>query len=389
MVMQDKPTTVWGILRGWSHSAVITRLLVSGMAATTVISLLLMIPALVIGQWLPEGPKIAYMSANDFGGWYNWNIYLLDVDRRLSQQVTNGTQYERYPSWSPDGRFLIYHANQRGSYDLYSIDLINGVPPLDRIQILSPNEFPPVTNFPDQNFDNTPFDAEESPLEPLNDEIDNGRRMFPLSEISQAFNEAMPQWSPDGRYIAYHANNGRGIYNIFLTDRDGADVTQVTYSETGNAIRLMWSPDGKQAVYTVENPVGGMNLYIATVDELLTGSPNNPYPGTPITEENYDENWFPAWSPDGEQIVFVSIRTGDQDLYVIDSTGGTATNITGTLAVEETQPIWTPDGRILFSSNRHGSYDLYIMDADGSNLTRLTFDNDASEEAPAWQPQMN
>lgn len=381
MVTQEQSNRLPRWFSNLARSATMTRLLLYVMAAGVVLCLLVMLPAMVIGQWLPEGPKIAYMSANDFGGWFNWDIYLLDVDRGLSQQITNGTQYERYPAWSPDGQTLIYHANQRGSYDLYSIDLSNGVPALERNQVNFNQGISPPPSFPDESFNRGPFDEEE-PYANTSE-----RRMFPLSIASQAYNEAMPQWSPDGRYIAYHANNSQGIYNIFLTDASGHETHQVTYNETGNAIRLMWSPDGTRAAYTVENNAGGMNLYVAKVDELLTGSPTNPYPGTPITDEDFDENWFPAWSPDSEQIVFVSIRTGSQDLYLIDADGGEAINITNTIAAEETQPTWTPDGRILFSADYYGSADLFIMNPDGSNLTRLTFDNNSAEEAPAWQPQ--
>ncbi len=321
---------------------VFSRLVLKVIAPLAIMSVLVMAPALVVGNWMPEGEKIAYMSADISAGFYNWDIYLLDVDRRLSQQVTDGTQYERYPSWSPDGRYMVYHSNQRGSYDLYIYDTEN-----EETQSLTP------------------------------------------SVGSQAYNEAMPQWSPDGELIAYHSNE-TGTYNLYLTDSEGSFSAQVSFNnrDTGNAIRLSWSPDGKRVVYASENFMGGMNLWIADLAEVLSAHPSDPLPGTPLTDSEFENDWFPTWSPDGEQIMFVSSRTGDQDIYIIDADGENLRNITDTPTVEETQPIWTPDGRIVFAAASNRNYDLYIMDADGGNMRQLTFgaNDGVSSEAPSWRP---
>lgn len=311
------------------------RLLLPVMASIGGVCLIALVIPLIIGRWVPEGDKIAYMATDS---WYNWDIYLLDVDRRLSQKLVGGEQYERYPSWSPDGRYLTYHSNQRGTYDLYIRDMQTG----------------------------------------------ETRRM-PLSIRSQSYNEAMPQWTPDGETIAFHANEG-GMYNIYLTDIDGEIQNQVTFNQLGNAIRLMWSPDGSQAVYAADDETGVMNLYIVDTDDLLNNRPGNPLPGTPMTGETYSDSWFPAWSPDGEQILFISRDTGDADVYIMNTDGSNVRNLTNSIGVEETQPAWTPDGRIIFSANYRGSQDLWMMNADGSNLRRLTFDDNAAEEAPAYQP---
>lgn len=321
---------------------VFSRLVLKAIGVTVGLSLLVVAPALVVGNWFPEGQKVAYMSADSSAGFYNWDIYLLDVNRRLAQQVTDGTQYERYPAWSPDGQYMVYHSNQRGSYDLYIYDTESG---------------------------------ETTSLAP--------------SVGSQAYNEAMPQWSPDGELIAYHSNE-TGAYNLYLTDAEGSFTAQVSYNDLsiGNAIRIAWSPDGEQVVYAAENIMGGMNLWIADRAELLSTNPQNPLPGRLLTNSEFENDWFPTWSPDGEQIMFVSSRTGDQDIYVIDADGENLRNITHSPTIEETQPTWTPDGRILFAAAHNGNYDLYLMDADGSNVRRLTFgaEDEISSEAPSWRP---
>jgi Tol biopolymer transport system component len=98
----------------------------------------------------------------------------------------------------------------------------------------------------------------------------------------------------------------------------------------------------------------------------------------------------PAWSPDGRRIAFLSVRHGNQDVYVLDLGSGQAHRVTRHPA-DDHEPAWSPDGRkIAFVSQRiHGpsgySYDLYVINADGSGERRLTHDLQGAAY-PAWSP---
>ena len=85
------------------------------------------------------------------------------------------------------------------------------------------------------------------------------------------------------------------------------------------------------------------------------------------------------------KIAFVSIRDGNDEIYVMNANGSDVTRLTNDPA-SDGGPAWSPDGlKIAFSSNRDGSYEIYIMNTDGSNVTRLT-NYPESDTMPAWGP---
>jgi TolB protein len=84
-------------------------------------------------------------------------------------------------------------------------------------------------------------------------------------------------------------------------------------------------------------------------------------------------------------VAFVSPRTGDDDIYLLDPLTGQIANLTAHPA-EDRDPAWSPDGiRLAFASNRDGNRELYLWAAADGSITRLTTDP-AYDGAPAWSP---
>ena len=88
-------------------------------------------------------------------------------------------------------------------------------------------------------------------------------------------------------------------------------------------------------------------------------------------------------SPDGETILFDLLG----DLYTVRRSGGTATQLTSGMALD-LQPVFSPDGsRILFVSDRSGNENLWMIDADGSNPRPVTTERgDFHFDDPEWSP---
>ena len=118
----------------------------------------------------------------------------------------------------------------------------------------------------------------------------------------------------------------------------------------------------------------------------------SPKPGLPLEPDRYATfttskgTWISLdVSPDGQTIVFDLLG----DLYTIPITGGTATPLTSGLA-HDMQPRFSPDGkRIVFVSDRSGDDNVWIMSLDRKDTLQLTFGVDNDYLSPEWTPDGN
>jgi Tol biopolymer transport system component len=174
-------------------------------------------------------------------------------------------------------------------------------------------------------------------------------------------------------------------YEIFVTNADGSNQTQVTFNELDDEDPA-WSPSGKRIVFQRDfDPVRGEVDYDVltvrvdgTAERNLTNSP-----GVPDIE--------PSWSPNGRRIAFASDPDGDDnyDIYKMTTDGANVQQLTSG-SLDNEFPDWSPDGRrIAFNSNRDDpleeNFEVYTMGAGGGHVTRLTF-NPAGDGLPTWSP---
>ena len=104
-----------------------------------------------------------------------------------------------------------------------------------------------------------------------------------------------------------------------------------------------------------------------------------------ITRSSSDVNYSPGWSPDGSQIVFEARRNGNWDIFVMNADGTNVRQLT-TNAATDRVPTWSPDGStIAFASDRQGDNDIFLIDPNGQNLRQITFGS-STEYYPTWSP---
>jgi len=93
---------------------------------------------------------------------------------------------------------------------------------------------------------------------------------------------------------------------------------------------------------------------------------------TPFKKLTHVIDAYPVFSPDGKKIAFESDRSGNFEIYIMDTDGSHIRQLTFDTAFDGT-PAWSPDGkRITFASERDNDPEIYIMNADGSDQKRIT-----------------
>jgi Tol biopolymer transport system component len=187
-------------------------------------------------------------------------------------------------------------------------------------------------------------------------------------------------WSPDGQTIAYAGDSlGSASFEaLWLIEADGSDPRPVKYTP-GNSFALMgnvpdWHPDGDRLAYhfCIDCEGFGLNYEIYTV-ELESGN-------TRKLTENPAQDRSPAWSPDGERIVFVSNRDYPEenasDLYLMNANGENLKRIT-CLGTNTGRPIWFPEGRELLFWHDNNIY-LLNMNEMTIRMLETSFDKDTA-----------
>jgi TolB protein len=161
----------------------------------------------------------------------------------------------------------------------------------------------------------------------------------------------------------------RDVQEIYVADYDGANPRRITNTTTLN-ITPVWAPDGQAIAFTSYRPgPGGTSfstfqdlviswLYKGVRDEPTHGSPSN-------------QNYLPAWSPDGSKIAFTSNRDGNPEIYIMNRDGSGLRRMTNNPSIDVT-PTWSPNGnQIAWVSDRTGSPKIYVMNADGTGQRML------------------
>ena len=161
---------------------------------------------------------------------------------------------------------------------------------------------------------------------------------------------------------------------------DGSDPTSLTNGRA-DEFNPSWSPDGTKIAFDRVID-GNSDIWVMNAD----GSDQTNLTNDAETE---DTELKPSWSPDG-RIAFVrrsSVKPDvwNSDVWTMNADGSGQIRLTMNLA-EDTSPAWSPEGQyILFVSNRDGQYEIYAMKEDGTQPIDLTNSSSASDLAPAWQ----
>jgi serine/threonine protein kinase/Tol biopolymer transport system component len=176
--------------------------------------------------------------------------------------------------------------------------------------------------------------------------------------------DCCPRWSPDGRQVAF-SRYVEGGADIYVIPALGGTERRVYRGRANFDGRLDWSPDGKVLAITQTQP-GKNTAWIA----LLSVADATTRPLTAPPGQYVDGG--PAFSPDGSSVAFIrrTVTGVDSDLFVVPTAGGEPSRLTfdNSVGDGDESPAWTVDGReIVFSSIRRGLPTLLRISVSGGS----------------------
>lgn len=232
----------------------------------------------------PDANEVIYTD----GAWDEGvGLWRLRLSKGAQPQLIHGTS-DRYfaPAISRDGRRLAFAVNRVYREDTWKKSLADS-------------------------------DAEPKPL------------------LSSTHSDLNPQYSPDGRFIAFHSTRS-GASDIWVAESDGTNPRRLTFTNARTTATPRWSPDGEWIAFE-SNQTGQSEVYIVHSG----GGPIRRLTDNPATDA------IPSWSHDGRTIYFCSDRTGRYEIWKMSASGAQPTQVTqggGFAAVE------SPDGMYLYYS---------------------------------------
>lgn len=295
----------------------------------------------------PDGELMAFISQRDG---FSFNLWLADA--KTGQVKHKLIEAERDPdfeslrymtssaSFSPDGRYLAFAAQMGGRDALYIMDL-------QRRKVIK-------------------------------------RLRFDLNGITN------PSWSPDGRRLVFTGLDG-GLSDLFITDLDGnlKRLTRDRYAD----LHPSWSPDGRTIAFATDRGpntdfdrlvFGNLRVALYHLDseeiEVLPG-------------QDEGKNLNPVWAPDSRSLVWVSDRTGTDNLYYYDLDQRELYRISdvlsGVIGITRLSPVlsWAHrDGRLLFIYFEEAGYNIYAVD-DPRTLPRTAVSELRPEMVATAEPE--
>jgi tricorn protease len=286
------------------------------------------------GDLSPDGKQVAYNPiARDFrtwkryqGGWAQ-DLYLFDLATHETKNITSHPRTDRDPMWIGDRIF--FNSDRTGTLNLYSYDVASGA-------------IEQVTK-------STQWDVRW----PSTDSV--GRIVYEM----------------DGELHVLDANSRQERHIPIQVPYEGLYDRPSRISAAKNIEDFSLSPKGERALFVARGDV-----FTAPIEKGPTRN---------LTRTSGSHDKWARWSPDGRKIAFISDRTGEEEVWLIDQDGsGKPEQLTSGGKAMRYAAEWAPDGKRLAFGDKDGR--LYVLTVADRKLAQIADDTYGMIRDYNWSP---
>jgi Tol biopolymer transport system component/predicted Ser/Thr protein kinase len=322
-----------------------------------------------------DGKAVVYASKHSG----NWNIHRRDLGRAESVNLTrDSNEDDTQPAFSPDGRQIAFRSERNGGGVFMMAGDGSGV------RQLTDAGFNPAWS-PDgrevvfaEEGTSRPEDRSGRTSQLWAVDVASGRR-----RLVTKGDAVQPQWSPNGRLIAYWAIDLDGNRDLWTIPAQGGQSVRITHDPYLDW-NPVWSPDGGW-IYFCSNRGGTMGIWRIPIRES-TGEPRGA-PETIRTPAAYPAHL--SFSRDGRRLAYVQqLTTGRVCTVRFDPDREKVVSEPKDVLVSAkgaSRPSLSPDGQWLSFNTTEQEEHLFTVKTDGSSLRQLT-NGQNRNRGPRWSP---
>ncbi|MFQ5512383.1 MAG: S41 family peptidase [Candidatus Krumholzibacteriia bacterium] len=286
------------------------------------------------GDFSPDGNRVVYSPLiRDFrtwkryeGGWAQ-DLYVFDLKTYEAAQVTDHPRSDRDPMWI--GEKIYFSSDRDGTLNLYSYD--------------------PQSGNAEQLTRSATYDVRWPSAGA------GGRIVYELNGELRVFDVA----------------SGKSLAISIRVPNDGVSMRPAHVSAGGNIEAFALSPKGKRALFAARG-----DIFTAPIEKGPTRN---------LTNSSSAHDKWPRWSPDGKKIAFISDRSGEEELYVVNQDGsGEVERLTDNGGEMRYLPVWSPDGKRIAFSDKNGR--IFLVEVKNKTRTQVADQKVNAVTDYTWSP---